>query len=466
MVRRMLLVIWIWGISVGGSAVPGLAAPHEVFHESTVDRDARMAWWREARFGMFIHWGLYAIPAGNWNGKTCPGPSEWLMNSADIPVAGYEELAAKFNPVSYDPRKWVATAKNAGMKYIVVTSKHHDGFSLFDTSATDWDVVSATPYARDLLAPLAKECRRAGLRFGIYYSIMDWHHPAQTHGDENYNPTRIKPGRKQEYIDFTKHQIDELLETCDPDVLWFDGEWPDWWTEPDGKELYSYCRGRKPGVIINNRIGKGRKGMEGLTKDDQAYAGDFGTPEQEIPATGLPAVDWESCMTMNDSWGYKRDDENWKSACTLVRNLIDIASKGGNYLLNVGPTAEGEIPAPSMERLQKIGRWMDLNGESIHGTEASPFEKVTWGRCTRKPGKLYLHVFDVPEDGLLRLPALATNVRGARLLAGDGLRLPVSQSRNELQIHLGAAPDVPLAELASVVVVDIDGPIQIMRTVD
>ncbi|RMF91172.1 MAG: alpha-L-fucosidase, partial [Planctomycetota bacterium] len=218
----------------------------------------------------------------------------------------------------------------------------------------------------------------------------------------------------------------------------------------------------KPSIIVNNRVGKGRKGMEGLNRGDQEYVGDFGTPEQRIPPTGLPGVDWESCMTMNNTWGYKRDDHNWKSTETLVRNLIDIASKGGNYLLNVGPTAEGEIPPASVERLQGIGRWMKVNGESIYGTQASPFGKTPWGRCTQKKigdhTRLYLHVFEWPASGKLQVP-LGNKVLRAFLLA-DGSDLDVATGDGGVTITLPAeAPD----PIASVIAVDIEGEPQVIE---
>ncbi|TWT37969.1 Alpha-L-fucosidase [Posidoniimonas corsicana] len=415
--------------------------------ETPAQRDARMEWWRDARFGMFIHWGVYAIPGGEWEGKQYGGIAEWIMNSADIPVDDYERLASRFNPAKYAPAAWAKAAKQAGMKYVVITSKHHDGFCLFDTETTEWDVVDATPYGRDLLKPLAAACRAEGLKFCTYYSIMDWHHPAQGKSDGGrYNPSTIKPDRKQEYIKYMEQQLAELLDSCDPEVLWFDGEWPDWWTEPDGRRLYAYLRELKPTLIINNRVGKGRKGMEGLNKGDQEYVGDFGTPEQQIPATGLPGVDWESCMTMNDSWGFRRDDDNWKPTETLIRNLVDIASKGGNYLLNVGPTADGEIPKASLERLQEIGHWMAKNGESIYGTTSSPFP-VEWGRCTQRQedGKtvLYLHVFDWPADGQLTSPVVALGkgpVTASLLATGDPVQ--VQASDEGLLLRLPAkAPD-------------------------
>lgn len=436
------------------------AADHSPTQETSAQRDARLQWWRNARFGMFIHWGVYSVAGGEWNGKPVDGAAEWIMNSAGIPVADYEPLADRFNPLKYDPAEWVRIAKDAGMKYIVITSKHHDGFCLFDTATTDWDVVDATPYGKDLLQPLADECRKQGLKFCTYYSIMDWHHPAQMHGETTYNPTGIHPDRKQEYVQYMKTQLKELLDSCDPEVLWFDGEWTDWWTEEDGRDLYAYLRNFKPELIINNRIGKGRRGMEGLNKDDREYVGDFGTPEQEIPAVGIPGVDWESCMTMNDTWGFHRHDHHWKSAQTLIRNLVDIASKGGNYLLNVGPTAEGEIPPESVERLAAIGRWMQANGESIRATSASPFAALPWGRCTMKRGgdgaTLYLHVFDWPADGKLRVPGLRTKVRAARLLATNQA-VATSRDNGDVVVALPAAAVDPID---TVVALEIAGPLE------
>ncbi len=438
-------------------AVPSYGAEAKSWNqESKAQRDARMQWWRDARFGMFIHWGIYAIPAGTWNGKQYGGGGEWIMNTANIPVADYEKLAKQFNPTKYDPARWVQIAKDAGMKYIVITSKHHDGFCLFDTGTTTYDVVDATPWGKDLLKPLAEACHKQGLKFCTYYSIMDWHHPALERSNaKQYNPTKVVGNRKAEYMDYMKAQLKDLLKSCDPDVLWFDGEWTPWYTEEDGREIYAYLRKLKPQIIVNNRVGKGRQGMNGLNKSDQDYVGDFGTPEQEIPATGLPGVDWESCMTMNDTWGFKSFDHNWKSPETLLRNLIDIASKGGDYLLNVGPTAEGEIPQASVQRLEAMGRWMKINGNSIWGTQASPFAKTPWGRCTQKTvdsnTRLYLEVFQWPKDGKLIVPGVSGKPVAAKLLDGDK---PLEFTLDGDTVTI-ALPDAMPDKIATVVAVDL-----------
>ncbi len=426
--------------------------------ETKAERDARMAWWREARFGMFIHWGVYAVPAGEYKGQRVESIGEWIQATLNIPREEYEQFAKQFNPVKFNADEWARLAKEAGMKYLVITSKHHDGFCLWDSKVTDWDVVDATPYGKDILAQLKKACDKYGIHYCFYYSILDWHHPSQYVDPDAKNPragharNKIYPDRKAEYVKYMKDQLKELIENYDPDVLWFDGEWQKWWTYEDGIDLYNYVRNLKPSIIINNRVGAGRKGMKGFTEGLE-FAGDFGTPEQRIPDTGLPGVDWESCMTMNDTWGYKYFDNNWKSTETLLHNLIDIASKGGNYLLNVGPTAEGLIPEPSVVRLKAMGKWLKVNGEAIYGTQASPFERPSWGRFTQKPGRLYAHVFDWPKDGKLVIPKPDKKIVKVSLLSDPERKgLKFAETAESVTVYV---PTTPPDTIATVIVFDL-----------
>lgn len=343
-------------------------AQTDYLKESAPDRDARMAWWRDATFGMFIHWGAYAVPAGIHNGKEVKGIGEWIMHNGKIPIPEYEAYVRQFNPTSFDAKEWVRIAKDAGMKYIVITSKHHDGFCLWDSKVSSYDIMDAAPFKRDILKELADACKGSGVRLCFYHSIMDWHQPDAESKKGYAHQNTPNPDWARYRETYLKPQLAELIAKYDPGVLWFDGEWVPEWTEDQGKDLYKYLRSLKPDLIINNRVGKGRSGMQGMNKYKDA-AGDFGTPEQEI-LEGTSDADWESCMTMNDTWGFKRDDHNWKSAKVLIDNLVDIAAKGGNYLLNVGPTAGGLIPAPSVERLKAMGDWLRINGEAIYASHS------------------------------------------------------------------------------------------------
>ncbi|HUD83272.1 MAG TPA: alpha-L-fucosidase [Candidatus Saccharimonadales bacterium] len=430
----LVLIVCFAGQSRGDQPSDG----QSFLNEPPAQHDARMKWFREARFGMFIHWGLYSQAAGQWDGKQTSGAGEWIMNDMQIPDSQYAKLVPQFNPVKFDARQWVALAKNAGMKYIVITSKHHEGFGMYPSALTDW-CIKSTPFQRDPLKELAAACQESGIKLCFYHSIMDWHQPdylPRKPWNDEANPN----ADFDRYVAYLKGELKELLTGYGPiGILWFDGQWEDTWTYGRGVDLYNYVRGLQPDIIVNNRVGRDPAA-------GQPKVGDYGTPEQFIPASGYgPGVDWETCMTMNDTWGFKQQDHNWKSTGTLVRNLIDIASKGGNYLLNVGPTGEGLIPDASVERLQAIGQWMQGNGEAIYDTTASPFNhQLPWGRCTTKINggvtTLYFHVFDWPADGLLTVPGLETKPKKVWLLLDakkkslrtrrteDGLRITVPKA--------------------------------------
>ncbi len=429
-------------VAIDIPGAPEVVQPDPYSDETAAERDARMQWWRDARFGMFIHWGVYAVPAGTYDGKQIGGIGEWIMNHGKIPMHTYQQFAKDFNPTNYDAEAWVKLAKQAGMKYIIITTKHHDGFALFDSKASDWNIVKATPYGRDVLEPLADACRKHGLKLGFYYSqAQDWNNGGSASGGK-WDPAQERD--MDDYIDqVAVPQVKEILTRYGdfPDVLWWDT--PTDMNQERAARLLPLLK-LKPGIIHNNRLGGG-------------YKGDTETPEQRIPAAGYPGRDWETCMTMNDTWGFKSYDQNWKSTETLIRNLVDIASKGGNYLLNVGPTADGRIPDPSIDRLQAMGAWMKRNGEAIYGTSASPFQRLPWGRCTTKRGAeettLFLHVFNWPNNGRLLVPGLMNSVASAELLAtGDRLRA-YSEEEGVVVIVPAKAPD----PISATVVVRIKG---------
>ncbi len=413
--------------------------------ETPAQRNARMAWWRDARFGMFIHWGVYAVPAGEYKGQRFNHIGEWIMLDGHIPVAEYREYAKQFDPKKYDPEYWAQLAADAGMKYIVITSKHHDGFALFPSEVTDWDIADASPYGKDLIGPLREAARKRGLRFGLYYSqAQDWTHPGGAkarHGIAGWDPAH--DGDFDEYLDKVAiPQTREILSRYDLDVLWWDT--PVEMNEERAKRFLPLLEAY-PELIVNNRLVR------------PTPKGDFDTPEQRIPGTGIEG-DWETCMTMNRTWGYKSYDHDWKSARMLLTNLIDIASKGGNYLLNIGPKADGTIPEESIDRLQAIGRWMKVNGEAIYGTTASPTSRPEWGRITKKVRgdgtTLYLHVFDWPSDGMLPVK-VANEVVNCYLLSDASRKFDVDSSeKTGLTVRLtGQAPD----PIASVVVLKLRG---------
>jgi alpha-L-fucosidase len=349
-------------------------------------------------------------------------------------MAEYQKFAGQFDANKFDAAQFVSTAKNAGMKYIVITAKHHDGFAMFKTKANGWNILNATPFKKDPLKALAKECRKQGIKLGFYYSqAQDWNNGGSAAGGKW---DKAQEHSMDDYIDKTAiPQVTEILSNYGPDtpaVVWWDT--PIDMNKERASKIDAVIQKLRPGLIQNNRLGGGIKG-------------DTETPEQHIPPQGYPGRDWETCMTLNDTWGFKKDDQNWKPLQTIIRNLCDIASKGGNYLLNVGPDSHGEIPTESVKRLADVGSWMKVNGDAIYGTTSTPFGEelgketlsedgygkkrptssgTVW-RATQKPGHVYLIIFQWPDNGTFTVPTVKEKLTGARLLADSSAKLTLTQ---------------------------------------
>jgi alpha-L-fucosidase len=401
----------------------------------------RTKWFRDAKFGIFIHWGAYSVI----------GRHEWSREMLQIPQAEYDKYVRRFNPVNFDADAWVKLAGGAGARYIVITSKHHDGFSIYRSKASNYDM-ELTPYAGDPLKMLADAARRRNMRLGFYHSIMDWHHPDYRPRRSWESATPKEGGNLDRYLDFMKAQLKELLtQYGEVAVIWFDGEWEHSTGEMRSDEIYDFIRQLQPNCLINDRLYKRQPGNRA----------DFGTPEQYVPATGVTdasgkPVLWESCVTINnDSWGYNRYETEFKTTRDLIRMLIEVASKGGNLLLNVGPTPDGRIQDEFVTRLNAMGAWMRVNGDAIYGTTASPFARLPFfGRATAKGNKLYLHVFEWPADGVLRVPNLKNLIHSAKLVAAQDKRLTTRRDGDDILITVPAeAPD----PVASVVELTLDG---------
>lgn len=399
--------------------------------------EERMAWWQEARFGMFIHWGIYSVPAGFYNGEAQTNSAEWIMNKGRIPIAEYEKFAARFNPEKFNAKEFVALAKEAGMKYMVITAKHHDGFSMFGSKSSKYNIVDATPYKRDVLKDLAKACQEEGIRFGFYYSqAQDWHHPGGM--GNNWDSTITRVSSDQYVYEKALPEVKQLLTEYGPiAIFWWDT--PRKMTKAVVDSLYHITTALQPAIITNDRLG-------------EDYPGDHKTFERQGPRFKPEADYWELCQPISGSWGYRSDDDNFKPIPTLIRNLIDQSSKGGNYLLNVSPTSEGTLRPEAINRLKAIGSWIDKNGEAIYGTQASPVTQPEWGRITMKTvdgkGILYLHVYDWKAGVSLPI-RLKNKVAECYLLTDKGRTFKTTDFEDGIQVALtGQAPD----SVASVIV--------------
>jgi alpha-L-fucosidase len=420
-------------------------------------KETRLAWFREAKYGLFIHWGLYAIPAGQWNGKRSLGLGEWVMLRSAVPVKEYEKLAARFNPVKFNADEWVKLAKDAGMKYIVITSKHHDGFALFASKASPYNIVDATPFKRDVLKELADACARGGIRLGFYYSqSQDWYEPNGAGNTWDFGPDEQKEYDKYLRVK-AEPQVRELLTGYGKVALiWFDT--PRMMTGDRPHRFTKIVRELQPDTLIDGRLGA---------------EGDYTSTGDNVIPPNVSGEAWEVPATINHTWGYRTDDTDWKSPGQITFKLVDIVSKGGNYLLNVGPTSEGVIPQVSQDILRTVGRWLQVNGEAVYGAGATPFgeelgepsargakdvrgdalvyQQIQW-RVTTKPGKLYFTFFDEPRAPFA-LPRMKNTAKRAYRLADKApVDMKTENGRTVLNI------DRPILDpMATVVVVEFDG---------
>ena len=395
-----------------------------------------------------IHWGLYSVPAGEWKGKLIPGLGEWIMNRGKIPVGEYEQLSKQFDPEKFNAAEIVRLAKDAGMKYIVITSKHHDGFAMYHSTVSKYNIYDATPFKRDPMKELADAAQKVGIKLCFYYSqTQDWHE-----ADAVGNDWDFKDDSKKDFAKYLKEkvepQVTELLTNYGPiGLIWFDT--PRNITKEQSQELVDLVHKLQPDCLVSGRVGHG--------------LGDYDSAGDNQISVGQVKRDWETPVTMNDTWGFKKDDTNWKPTSILIRQLVQVASRGGNYLLNVGPTSEGLIPQPSVDRLKEVGSWLKTNSEAVYGTGPSPFSyELPWGIITTKPGKVYLHVFDWPQNGLV-LFGLKNKVKRAYLLAGN-VKLKFTQKNDSMADHYAVSMALPTAapdKNDSVIVLDTEGDVSV-----
>lgn len=393
--------------------------------KSYLERQERTKWFSEARFGMFIHWGLYAIPARG----------EWVRSFEKISIEDYQPFFEEFNPIKYDPREWAKAAKAAGMQYVVMTTKHHDGFCLFDSKLTEYKATN-TPAGRDLVKEYVEAFRAEGLKVGFYYSLLDWYHDDYPAYGDGPHPMRDNEAFKDKkhnfsrYIEYFHGQVKELLTNYGKiDIMWFDFSYNDMTGEAwEATKLINMIRSIQPDIVIDNRLGGNIKARE-----PEIYSGDFASPEQIIPSEGIINEDghplpWEACITLNNNWGYAAKDKDYKSPKQVIRALVECVSKNGNLLLNVGPDAKGQIPKESLEILAEVGEWMNSNGDSIYSCGIADMEKPEWGRYTQKGKKLYAHILD-RGIGPISLKGLNDKINKARLLS-DGSEISLARPWN------------------------------------
>jgi alpha-L-fucosidase len=417
----------------------GLALARPESAQTSVPSPADLSWWREARFGMFVHWGPVSLR----------GTEIGWSRGKEVPIEEYDALCRRFDPTLFDARVWARLAREAGMRYLVLTTKHHDGFCLWPSALTDYDI-AASPFGRDVVGELAAACRAEGVAFCAYYSICDWHHPDYPLGSPG-GETRKPAPNMERYVAYLKGQVAELLQSYGPlGILWFDGEWEEPWTEERGIDLYRHCRALQPSLIVNNRVAKGRQGMGGETAAG-AFAGDYDTPEQRVGRFQRDRP-WESCITLCRQWAWKPDDE-MKPLDECVRTLVACAGGDGNLLLNVGPMPTGDIEPRQAARLREIGGWLDTHGDSIYRTRGGPFRPGEWGASTHRDRSVYVHVLRWPATGPLLLPAVERTIVGSSLLGGGAASARQTAAATEIDV----AP-AERSALDTVVRLELDGP--------
>jgi len=395
--------------------------------------------WRQMKFGMFIHWGPVSLK----------GTEIGWSRGREVPIEQYDQLYKRFNPTLFDADNWVSIAREAGMKYLVITSKHHDGFCIWPSKFTDYHIGN-TPFKRDVLKELSDACRRHGLWFCTYYSICDWHNPDYPLGSPGGRSKKPNPNMPR-YYEYLKNQTREIIENYGPlGIMWFDGEWEEPWTQEYGNELYAYLKGIQPDLIINNRVSKGRQGMEGTTRQANRNAGDYDTPEQRIGSfrTDRP---WETCMTICRQWAWKPNDE-LKSLKQCIDTLVKVVGGDGNLLLNVGPMPDGRIEPRQAERLRQMGDWLRKYGESIYATRGGPFMPGQWGASTHKDNIIYVHILSWLGE-TLSLPPIPKKVVSSSVLTGGAAT--VRQSDENIEIFV---PEAYRRELDTIIKLELDGP--------
>lgn len=395
--------------------------------------------WQEKRFGMFIHWGSVSIK----------GTEIGWSRGKEVPIEEYDQLYKQFNPIKFDAEEWVKVAKDAGMKYLVITSKHHDGFCLWPSKYTDYHIGN-TPFKRDVLKELSSACKKYGIQFCTYHSICDWHHPDYPMGSPGGSTEKPNPNMPR-YFQYLKNQTKEIIDNYGPlGIMWFDGEWEKPWTREYGNEIYDYLKKIQPDLIINNRVSKGRHGMAGTTEQAHLNAGDYDTPEQQIGGFNRQRP-WETCMTICKQWAWKPNDK-MKSTKECIQTLLYTVGGDGNLLFNVGPMPDGRIEPRQVERLQEMGAWLKKYGDGVYATRGGPFKQDKWGASTCKDNKIFLYVMNWPPDNRLMLPGIGQKVTSYRALSGG--HVSVTQSKDNIEIHI---PPVDQDEIATVIELTVDG---------